>query len=163
MSDVIAPEASDLDRMLLKAWQGEVYGVEVYGAFAERRVVPEESAKLRELVALEERMEALLSDVLDRRGIAAELDDVMAVADQDIRDQARSSWLALMEWLERDAAVALGEYEPMLELARSGDEVTAQVVADVVAHERALVSFCAKERVGAPDSLADVRALLAGR
>jgi hypothetical protein len=162
MSDVNSNRAPSFREMLLQAWQGEVYGIEVYGALAERLRVPVEAAKMRELVVLEEHMERQLADLLERLGIELDLDDTMAVADQDIRDQASSSWHDLLRWLANQASISLGEYQPMVQLLPSGDEETRRVVTDVLAHEQALITFCAKELAGQDDSLAEVRALMLG-
>lgn len=162
MSDVNSERAPRFRELLLQAWQGEVYGIEVYGALADRLRVPAEAAKMRELVSLEEHMERQLADLLERLEIELDLDDVMAVADQDIRDQASSSWNDLLRWLANDASIALGDYQPMLELLPAGDGETRRVVTDVLTHERALITFCTKELAGETDSLNGVRALLSG-
>ena len=160
MSDVNPAPTSDFPEQLLRAWQGEVYGIEVYGALAESRTNPAESMKLRELLALEEYMEQQLMGVLERLSIETELGDTMQAADTDIKDQRSATWVALMTWLCHDAEVALGDYQPLRALSTGVDEVTQQVVTQLIDHERALIAFCVKELAGEDDSLADVRALL---
>ena len=65
MADVTVRDGSDFEAILLRAWQGEIYGVHVYGALAESRSNPTESQKLFELVGLEQSMRDQLALVLD--------------------------------------------------------------------------------------------------
>ena len=139
MSDVDSDQAPDFRRLVLEAWQGEVYGTEVDGALVDRLRVSEASAKTRELTVLEEHMERQLAHLMERLGIEPDLRDTLVVADQDIRDQGSSTWH---------------------ELLPTGDGQTDRVVNNVLAHERALIAFCATELVGGGDSLAEFRALL---
>ena len=117
MSDVDSDQAPDFRRLVLEAWQGEVYGTEVDGALVDRLRVSEASAKTRELTVLEEHMERQLAHLMERLGIEPDLGDTLVVADQDIRDQGSSTWH---------------------ELLPTGDGQTDRVVNNVLAHERAL-------------------------
>lgn len=162
MSDVSPAPATDFRAQLLQAWQGEVFGIEVYGALAESRTDPTERMKLGELLALEEYMEQELVGVLERLSIEADLGDTMQMADSDISEQRSASWFALMTWLRQDAEAALADYQPMRALSSGVDEACQRVVTQLIAHELALVTFCVKELAGESDSLADVRALLSG-
>lgn len=159
MADVTTDVSGEFAALVLKAWQGEVYGVEVYGALAERRHSVAEASKLQSLVALEEHLEQRLARLLIDLNIPPDLGEVMTVAEADITSQRSSSWSELMTWLGADAEVALNEYTRMLELAPS-DPFVREVVVDVVAHERALMSFCAAELAGDAESLAEVIALI---
>jgi hypothetical protein len=161
MSDMTIQVSADFAALAIKAWQGEVYGVEVFGALAERRSDPQEVAKLLELVELEAHMEQRLAGMLVTLGIEPDFGTAMATAEADISAQARSSWAELLTWLTTDADVALSEYLPMLDLAPENPFVR-DIVVEVVEHERALLSFCSAEILGAPDSLTAVRALLDG-
>ncbi len=151
--------SAEFAALVLQAWQGEVYGVEVYGAIAERRKDHAESAKFNELVELEEHMEQRLSQVLVDLEIEPDFGDVMATAEADVAEVALRPWSELMSWLASDAETALLDYTRMIECAPLDAAVRA-VVVDVVAHERALIWFCQRELGGESDSLADVRALL---
>ena len=151
--------SAEFAALVLQAWQGEVYGVEVYGAIAERRNDRSESAKMNVLVELEENMERRLSQLLVDLEIEPDFGDVMAMAEDDVADVAIRPWDELMSWLTADAEVALVDYTRMLECAPH-DVGVHSVVVDVVAHERALIAFGRGELEGVTDSLAGVRALL---
>lgn len=159
MADMTVEYSAEFGALVLQAWQGEVYGVEVYGALAERRSDPGETAKLNVLVELEEHMELRLSHVLVELKIEPDFGDVMANADEDVAAAAAMSWPDLLTWLTTDAETALGDYVRMAERTPDDIELKA-VVAGVVAHERALIAFCDAERSGGSDSLSAVRALL---
>lgn len=159
MADVTTEVSGEFAALVLKAWQGEVYGVEVYGALAERRRSTAEASKLQSLVTLEEHMEQRLARLLITLDITPDLCDVLSVAEVDINALRSSSWAELMTWLNADAGTALSEYVRMLELAPT-DPFVREVVVEVVAHERALMAFCEAELSGESESLAKVIALL---
>ena len=146
-------------QLLVKAWQGEVYGVDVYSALADARTDPREAVKLRTVVALEVTMRHQLAVTLDSLGIPQDLGDIMEVADRETAEQLHSSWPDLMMWIGADAQAALDDYLPLDEMSAGWDAEVRAVALEVIAHERAIISFCTKELAGAIDSLAEVEAL----
>jgi hypothetical protein len=160
MSDVNPAETKDFERLLLKAWQGEVYGVHVYAALAATRTNEAEGDKLRELVRLEQHIRARLEVVLGQRQVRCDLADTLDDGDRDIEAQKSASWSQLMRWMSADAAIALQDYERLPSLTTDAPAETVDVANEVLAHERAIIAFCAKELAGEIDSLSDVRLLL---
>ena len=146
-------------QLLVKAWQGEVYGVDVYSALADSRTVALEAVKLRTVVALEVTMRHQLAEMLDSLGIPKDLGDITEVAERETEEQRHSPWLDLMEWIGADAQVALADYLPLEEMSANWDPDDRAVALEVIAHERAIISFCTKELAGEIDSLAEVEAL----
>jgi hypothetical protein len=161
MADVTVRDGSDFEAILLLAWQGEIYGVRVYGALAESRGSATESQKLFELVELEQSMRDQLASVLDALNVPRDIGDVLQVAERDIAQQRSSTWSELLRWISADAAIALDEYLPLLDADLPPGSVASQVAERVVDHERAIVAFCTKELAGEIDALQDVRLLLA--
>ncbi len=159
MADVTVRDGSEDKAILLRAWQGEVYGVRVYAALAESRANTAERQKLLELVAMEESMRDQLSVVLEMLQIPLDIDDVLEGAERDIVQQRSSTWSELLRWMSADAAIALDEYLPLL-LADLPSGSVSQVARRVVDHERAIIAFCTKELAGEIDALHDVRLLL---
>ncbi len=160
MADVTDGDGSENEAILLRAWQGEVYGVHVYAALAKARAKTTESQKLFELVTLEESMRDQLSVVLKTLQIPLDIGEVLEGAERDIVQQRSSTWSELLRWMSADAAIALDEYLPLL-LADLPPGSVSQVARRVVDHERAIIAFCTKELAGEIDALQDVRLLLA--
>lgn len=159
MSDVTTEIDEAAAQLLVKAWQGEVYGVDVYSALADARTNPLEAVKLRTVVALEVTMRHQLAETLDKLGISQDLGDIMAVAERETEEQRHTPWPDLMEWIGADAQVALNDYLPLDEMSVGWDPDDRAVALEVIAHERAIISFCTKELAGEFDSLAEVEAL----
>jgi len=159
MSDVTTEISEGAAQLLVKAWQGEVYGVDVYSALADARTVPLEAVKLRTVVALEVTMRHQLTEMLDSLGIPQDLGDVMEVAERETEEQRHSPWPDLMKWIGDDAQVALNDYLPLDDMSVDWDADDRAVALEVIAHEKAIISFCTKELAGEIDSLAEVEAL----
>jgi hypothetical protein len=159
MADVTVRDGSEDKAILLRAWQGEVYGVHVYASLAKARGNSTESQKLFELVALEESIRDQLSVVLETLKIPLDTGDVLEGAERDIVQQQSSTWSELLRWMSADAAIALDEYLPLL-VADLPSGAVSQVARRVVDHERAIIAFCTKELAGEIDALQDVRSLL---
>ena len=159
MSDVTTDMNEAAAQLLVKAWQGEVYGVDVYSALANARTDPLEAVKLRTVVALEVTMRHQLAETLDELGIPKDLGDIMEVAQRETEEQRHASWPDLMKWIGADAQVALDDYLPLDDMSQGWDPDDRAVALEVIAHERAIISFCTKELAGEIDSLAEVEAL----
>ena len=160
MSDVNPSTTQAFRQLLLQAWQGEVYGVQVFGSLAMRRPDPAEQRKLAVLVMLEQHVLDLLTPLLLRLVIPLDVADVEAQGERDTERQHDAQWTSLLRWISRDASTALGHYERLTALVPEDDQEAAAVAAVVIEHERALISFCTKELAGEDDSLADVNRVL---
>ncbi|MEO8329910.1 MAG: hypothetical protein ABI586_07900 [Candidatus Nanopelagicales bacterium] len=160
MTHVTANVGDDLKALMLKAWQGEMYGVHVYQALADSRDNSVEAAKLSELTLLEMHVRDLLAVVLDGWGVALDVADVVEIGKLDVQEQIGATWSELMQWMAADAATALQDYLPLREVTAGLGGDTEDLAAVVIAHEKAISSFCAKELASESDSLHDVRSLL---
>lgn len=130
----------------------------MYSALAGAREEPQQTAGLLELVALEAYVLGELTVALLGLGVDADLGDMEATAAADTRAHAGDAWPDLVAWLKTDAEIALSHYAPMTDLAAG---TSLEGLADlVVSHERALISWAERTLAGAPDALADVRALV---
>ena len=156
---LVASHSEQLVALLQKAWQGEWYGVRVYGELAAQRAKPDETATLLELVVLETYVLGELTIALLGLGVEPDLGGVEAVANADVAARATDDWAALMRWLKSDAEVALSGYLQLPELA-AGDDTLSRLAALVVDHERALITFASRSLAGESGALADVRALV---
>ena len=155
----VAPQSEQFDTLLQKAWQGEWYGVRVYGELAAARKDPVQTATLLELVVLETYVLGELTVALLGLGIEPELGGIEAEADVDLEAHRDDEWMSLISWLKSDAEVALGHYLPMPGLVV--DDVTlSRLAVLVVEHEKALISFAERTLASDPKALADVRALV---
>jgi hypothetical protein len=155
----VAPHSEQLVALLQKAWQGEWYGVRVYGELAAQRSKPDETATLLELVVLETYVLGELTIALLGLGLEPDLGPVEAEADADLAEHSADDWTTLIEWLKSDAEVALEGYLPLPELA-AGDDTLARLAALVVDHERALVTFANRTLAGESGAMSDIRALV---
>lgn len=146
-------------QMLERAWSGEWYGVCVYEGLAEARGDRDEASALRELVALETYVLGELTTTLVALGVEPDPQRLVDEVDRDLSAHRADPWPTLLDWLASDAETAMAEYLPLVELADDDPDLVA--LADlVVAHERALIAFARGSAAGAPDPLAEVRALL---
>ena len=152
-------ETENLVALLHKAWQGEWYGVRVYGELAAARTDPAERATMLELVVLETYVLGELTVALLSLGIEPDPGPMEAEAEVDLAEHGGDEWPTLIGWLQSDAEVALGHYRPLPDLAASEPSL-ADLAHLVVAHEEALISFAQRTLAGEPEALRDVRALL---
>lgn len=152
-------DQEQLTALLVKAWQGEWYGVRVYGELAASRPEAHETAAMLELVALETYVLGELTVALLGMGVEPEPGPMAELADADLGAHSGDDWTSLLTWLRSDAAGALGQYLPLPGLA-AGDVALSQLAALVVDHERALVTFAERTLAGRDDALDAVRALV---
>lgn len=146
-------------QMLERAWSGEWYGVCVYEGLAEARHDADEARALRELVVLETYVLGELTTALVALGVEPDPQGMAGEIDRDLSAHRDDPWPALLDWLASDAEAALAESLPLVELVQDDSDLAA--LADlVVVHERALIAFARGSATGAPDPLAEVRALL---
>ena len=152
-------DSEQLVALLQKAWQGEWYGVRVYGELAARRPSAQETATLLELVVLETYVLGELTVALLALGVEPDLGQAEAQADSDLTTHEADEWASLVKWLKADAEVALRNYLPLPDLT-IGDDSLSRLAALVVAHEEALITFADRTLANASDALAEVRALV---
>ncbi|HVQ89338.1 MAG TPA: hypothetical protein VMT88_14265 [Actinomycetes bacterium] len=150
----------ELEALILKAWQGEVYGVLVYDGLARARDDSIERTKLGELVELEVQMRDKLVGLLSQWAVDLDHGDILDVAQLDLERTKNQPWSQLLRWISADAATALDDYLQLDELTNACSDDVRSVADDVIAHERAIISFCVKELAGEIDSLREVRALV---
>lgn len=155
----VAPQSEQLVTLLQKAWQGEWYGVRVYGELAASRKDPNESATLLELVVLETYVLGELTVALLSLGLEPDVGDMESEAEVDLNAHRDDEWQALVAWLKSDAEVALETYRPLPELV-ADDASLSGLARLVVDHERALISFAERSLEGGGNALEDVRALV---
>jgi hypothetical protein len=155
----VASDSEQLVTLLHKAWQGEWYGVRVYGELAAARSANDEAAALLELVVLETYVLGELTVALLALGIEPATDAVEVEAEADVAAHSGDEWNDLVSWLKKDAEVALGHYLPLQTLT-VGDAPLESLAALVVEHERALISFAERTLAGQGDALGAVRALV---
>jgi len=152
-------ETEQFVALLQKAWQGEWYGVRVYGGLAASRTDASESAAMLELVVLETYVLGELTVALLGLGVEPDPGAVEAEADADVTAHASDDWATLLRWLQSDAQVALGHYLPLRELSASDPSL--EELADlVVTHEEALITFAKRSLAGDVDALEDIRTLV---
>ena len=82
----VPPESEVLVALLQKAWQGEWYGVRVYGELAAARNDPSETATMLELVVLETYVLGELTVALLSLGIEPDPGPMEAEADVDLAE-----------------------------------------------------------------------------
>jgi len=146
-------------KLVLKAWQGERYGVQVYSGLAETREVPEHARKLTALVQLERLMLARLDVLLEELGISADLGGIEVEGARDIEAQSATPWNALLRWISADAALALDDYLRLDQMSVTWAASQREVALAVIQHERAIINFCTKELAGEIDALREVEQL----
>jgi hypothetical protein len=155
----VTSDSEQLVALLHTAWQGEWYGVRVYGEIAAARPAAHEAATMLELVVLETYVLGELTVALLALGIEPETDPVEAEADADVAAHVDDEWDALITWLGEDAESALAKYLPLQALT-AGDPSLALLAQLVIDHERALISFAERTASGRADALDDVRSLV---
>src|SRR3954469_21061960 len=148
-----------MNALLERAWLGEWYGVQVYGALAEAREDRGEREMLRELTALESFVLGEITVALAALGDEVDPVNVAYEAEADIASHSHDEWHDLLGWIRADAEVALNDYALLPELT-TNDPDLAHLADLVCAHERALISFTERAQTGEEDALPDVRALM---
>jgi hypothetical protein len=145
---------------VLKAYQGEVAGEALYRAAAEAASEPDRSYKFRALEQLELETKEKLRVVLERLGGSTEETAEL----REVGERIAASLFAGPDWradMRRYASVIepyVREFEQLEAEAPAND---ADVMAYLVAHERAQVTFAEREADGdATTSIEPVLALL---
>jgi hypothetical protein len=145
---------------VLEAYQGEIAGQALYGAAAAATGEPERREKLRALAQLELETAERLRPIVERLGGHSEEEDALREA---------GSKLAESLFSDADWPASMGRYAAMIEpyvrkfeaLEAVAPAEDAEVMAYLVAHEQAQVTFATREAKGdAERALEPVLALL---
>jgi hypothetical protein len=142
---------SEYDDLLVDAYRGEVLGAALFGAMAAARTGSERD-QLLALGQVESRTATRLRTLIDDAGIDAG-DDQTAVDDGRRLAQATldQEWSAFLAALRAALPPFLANFERLQSIGAPGDPV----LADLVAHERAIDGFAELELEGrSSDALA---------
>src|SRR5215203_535225 len=90
---LVPPETERLVSLLHQAWQGEWYGVRIYGELAAARADPIETATMLELVVLETYVLGELTVALFSLGVEPDPGPMEAEADVDLAEHVNDEWL----------------------------------------------------------------------
>jgi hypothetical protein len=145
---------------VLKAYQGEVAGEAMYRAAAEAAAEPGRSYKFRALEQLELETKEKLRVVLERLGDSTEGSAELREAGEKLAESlfADPDWRGAMRRFAGVIEPYVKEFEQLAAEAPSDDT---DVMAYLVAHERAQVTFAKREADGdATTSIEPVLALL---
>ena len=145
---------------VLKAYQGEVAGEALYRAAAEATREPDHSYKFRALEQLEHETKVKLRGVLESLGESTEEPPELRKAGDKLADTlfADPDWCAAMGRYAEIIGPYVEEFE---RLEAEAPESHADVMAYLVAHERAQVTFAEREAKGdATTSIESVLVLL---
>jgi hypothetical protein len=158
--DPIFSPDDGIEKLWVKAYQGEVLGEQLFGRLAaqldeDSRV--EDAAKMRVLATMERRTKEAIAPALERAGISTEPDpEILATAEILAGATATTPWNELMATFEPITTQYSAMYVRIGELAPA-ERATADLL---VAHELALRNFARKEVSGHRDtSLDDINAL----
>jgi len=152
--------SDDYAEGVLKAYQGEVAGEAMYRAAAEAATEPNRSYKFRALEQLELETKEKLRVVLERVGGSSEETAALGEAGEKLAESlfAGPDWRAAMRRYAGMIEPYVKEFELLEAEAPAHD---ADVMAYLVAHERAQVTFAKREADGdATSSIDPVLALL---
>ena len=149
---------SEYEDLLVEAYRGECLGAALFAAMADHESDADRRARLRALAQVEAQTSSRLRALLESSGIA-EADEHSARADgvrlaEGLRAQP---WLVFLGDLRNALPQFLEKFERLAAIGEPGDPI----LADLVAHERAIDTFAALEGVGrSADALAVLRAHL---
>jgi len=152
--------AEEYAQGVLEAYQGEVAGQALYRAAAAAASDPDQSYKFRALEQLELETKEKLRSVLERRGGPTEEAAALGEAGEKLAETlfAGPDWRGAMRRYAEAIEPYLRKFE-QLEAEAPRDD--AEVMAYLVAHEQAQVTFATREAEGeAETSIEPVLALL---
>jgi hypothetical protein len=141
---------SRYDTLLVDAYQGEVLGEALFGAFAERVSDPDHAQKLRTLQRIEGTTAAQLRPLVDAANI-----NVAAPDEEQTRRQGREIGNAGIEWdvfvqgLHDALPPYLANFVQLRTLAADPND---PALVALVAHEQAINAFAELELAGRSDS-----------
>jgi hypothetical protein len=149
---------SEYEDLLVEAYRGECLGAALFGAMADVESHADRRTRLRALAQVEAQTAARLRALVESSAVAG-CDDHAAGADgvrmaEGLRAQP---WLTFLGDLRLALPQFLEKFERLAAIGEPGDPI----LADLVAHERAIDTFAALEGEGrSADALAVLRAHL---
>ena len=149
---------TEYEDLLLDAYRGEVLGAALFGTMADGATADAQRTQLRALERVEARTAARLRALVDVAGLDPG-DEEAAAGGVRLAASARDQdWTAFLAALRSALPTFLQSFERLQELGVAGDPV----LADLVAHERAIDRFAELEIEGrSGDALAVLEGHLA--
>jgi hypothetical protein len=135
---------SEYDDLLLDAYRGEVLGAALFGAMADAAADDRQHEQLRALQHVEARTAARLRELVDAAGLERG-DDTAAEDGARMAEGADGQdWSAFLAALRDALPPFLAKFERLRDIGAADDPV----LADLVAHERAIDRFAELEIEG---------------
>lgn len=152
--------AADYASRVMRAYQGEVYGEDLYNALADAMTNPEHALKWRVLAELEVMTKAHMKAVVERAGLSTDADPAaLAEAAAHTSKYASLAWPELMRVFSDELDSVIDEYRALEADALDGDRTALHILTE---HEVVTKEFCERELRGdTVTSLDPVRALIA--
>jgi hypothetical protein len=149
---------SEYEDLLVEAYRGECLGAALFGAMATQASDDDQRERLRALAQVEAQTATRLRSLVDSSGIA-DCDEGVARADgvRLAEGIAAQPWLTFLGDLRGALPQFLEKFERLVAIGEPGDPI----LADLVAHERAIDTFAELEGDGrSAEALAVLRAHL---
>jgi hypothetical protein len=143
---------SEYDELLLDAYRGEVLGSALFGAMADAAADDQQREQLRALQRVEARTAARLRDLVDAAGLDAGSDGPTTDGLRMAEGTRDADWSAFLTALRSALPPFLADFERLRAIGVSDDPV----LADLVAHERAIDRFAELELEGRHADALDV-------
>ena len=133
----------EYDELLRDAYRGEVIGATLFGAMADATSDGRRRERLQALQRIEARTAARLRDLVDAAGLDADAEGATRDGIQ-LAEGAGDDWTAFLAALRSALPLFLAEFERLRAIGVPDDPV----LADLVAHERAVDRFAELELEG---------------
>jgi hypothetical protein len=143
---------SEYDDLLLDAYRGEVLGAALFGALADAATDDRQRDQLRALQRVEARTATRLRELVDAAGLDAGTDGPVGDGVQMADAMRGTDWSAFLTTLRGALPPFLANFERLRAIGASDDPV----LADLVAHERAIDRFAELELDGRHADALDV-------
>src|SRR5262245_2966797 len=135
---------SEYDDLLLDAYRGEVLGAALFGTMADATIDEAQREQLRALQRVEARTAERLRTLVDAAGLDAGADAASADGARMGENAHEQDWSSFLISLRTALPPFLANFERLREIGDAGDPV----LADLVAHERAIDRFAELELEG---------------
>jgi hypothetical protein len=132
---------SEYDDLLLDAYRGEVLGASLFGAMADGAPDDRQREGLQSLQQVEARTAARLRTLVDAAGLDAGADTAAADGARMAEGARGQNWSAFLTSLRTALPPFLANFERLQEIGAPDDPI----LADLVAHERAIDRFAELE------------------
>jgi hypothetical protein len=129
----------DVDRLWVESFEGEILGETLFGLLAARETDEQRRAHLELLTRLESATKELARPVIERRGLAVDVDRTVATATAMAEATTSLEWHDFLASLEPATKSFLDKYRTLVELVSDDEE--RRIAEAYVAHERALAAF----------------------